>query len=500
MAYSNYTIPASQVPPMVSAQGYDMPQAQLPQSQTAAIPADGGFTVGDALKKKRIAEALRAKVSQDYEQQAPTGHAAANGNFPGETYINYGNILQNAMQPWLEGRREKKAGAAEDEAMSARDEALSSSNFDPKTATVQQIQALQDLGVSGDAISAVMERDTTAPKDNTGALSQLLQTRQGVTYADMAGLIPPGSAPEYIKMIEEAEAAKNRGKGGTGGSSSQSKSKVLGPMYAQLSLMDQNSEEAKELSAKIAHIESLDNANTGGESSGGYIPSERSFLIKEMSAIRGAAQSIHQLQAQEELVDELLADDEGFGTFQRLAQGLSSGGNGMGSEGFTDHIAQAVAAGQVHPGAVVLNQIFQDAVKESLKAAGGSDSNLELTWAKNNMPSFMTSPEAARAGWARLKLLNAVNARAAEMKQEDYENEVYMKKGGRKNYFDDAAAELGYQKGSKAWSDIAKQFKPKKKTWGADPSAAADTTGVPEGIDPENWKYYTPQDKALYDN
>jgi len=110
---------------MVSAQGYEMPQAQLPQSQTAAIPVDGGFTVGDAIKKKRIAEALRAKVSQDYEQQSPTGHAAANGNFPGETYINYGNILQNAMQPWLEGRREKKAAAAEDEADSSMQSAVS---------------------------------------------------------------------------------------------------------------------------------------------------------------------------------------------------------------------------------------------------------------------------------------------------------------------------------------------------------------------------------------
>jgi len=482
-----------------------MPQIQLPQSQTAAIPVDGGFTVGDALKKKRIAEALRSKVSQDYEQQAPTGHAAANANFPGETYINYGNILQNAMQPWLEGRREKKAAAAEDEAMSARDEALSSSSFDPKTATVQQIQALQDLGVSGDAISAVMKRDTSAPKDNTGALSQLLQTRQGVTYAAMQGLIPPDSAPEYIAMIEQAEAAKTKGKGGSGGSSDQSKSKVLGPMYAQLSMMDPNSEEAKALSAKIAGLESLDDTKKDGGVGGGYIPAELQMYGKEMIKVRAASDSIAQLRAQEGLVDELLADDAGFGTFQRLAQGLSSGGNGMGSEGFTDHIAQAVAAGEVHPGAVVLNQIFQDSIKASLASAGGSDSNLELTWAKNNMPSFMTSPEAARAGWDRLKLLNAVNARAAEMKQIDFEDGLYMKKGGRRNYFDDAAAELGYEKGSKAWANISKQFAPQKKTWGGNqapaPSAAPATqidTTVPEGVDPEDWKYMSEEGKALY--
>jgi len=174
-----------------------MPQIQLPQSQTAAIPVDGGFTVGDALKKKRIAEALRAKVSQDYEQQAPTGHAAANGNFPGETYINYGNILQNAMQPWLEGRREKKAAAAEDESTAARLQALKS--ITGESTPEQLLQAGEGLDmpelskralakILPDSMNAAARAQASGTKAGLLALLQLKEITQEEYEAGVAAI------------------------------------------------------------------------------------------------------------------------------------------------------------------------------------------------------------------------------------------------------------------------------------------------------------------------
>jgi hypothetical protein len=468
--------------------------------------------VGDYAKQKKLAELLRKQ--QESYAGVDTGPSAyttrGSGAFPGMTQASWGGALAKLGQGYLGGRADAAASAAEEEQKAARMKVLSG---------LTGKESAADLIATGEGIDApgITEKgiDLLVPAKeklanflqaiSSGAIASpqaaaMLAPQFGIDPAE-AGKMVTDYQTRQTADLKEKEASQIRVAKGSH-IVDPSKASALGPLYAKWAAMPPGPEKDA-LGAQIAQGEAFDNVPKNIPGGANYTPGQANLYSKEILASDHGRETINSLQAQEPLVDALLSNPDDFSVFSRFAQKMSAGGNGMGSESFSSKLGEAVAAGEVPASAVVLNQVFNDAIKENLKAAGGSDSNMEMLWARNALPSMLTSQAAAQAGWERIKLMNKVTARAAEMKHEDFVNGVYMTKAGKQNYFNDAAAELGFERGPTAWAkvtDIVNGGTGKK-----DPRWAPSTGGAtptepppPQGVPPEVWSQMPPEAKAEY--
>ncbi len=170
------------------------PQVPLDPRLTAApmVAEQPTFTVGEYAKKKRIADALRGRVGKGVKEYDPLITTEANDYFPGQVQVNYAGILGNALNPWLEGKQEEKAAAAEEELQSEQDrilDGLDYSNLDPK-----KVMLLQRMGIDPTAVMKAAEvKEKNRPK---------LGTIPDIMFAVDQGEISPERGDEMIKQIQ----------------------------------------------------------------------------------------------------------------------------------------------------------------------------------------------------------------------------------------------------------------------------------------------------------
>jgi len=96
------------------------------QKPSPTTPVHGWYTVPE----EAIAEALRAKASAEYVPKDANFTVAGNNTVPEYIGVNWGGVVENALQPFAEANREKKAAAAESDAAAARTAALSQLGVD----------------------------------------------------------------------------------------------------------------------------------------------------------------------------------------------------------------------------------------------------------------------------------------------------------------------------------------------------------------------------------
>jgi hypothetical protein len=198
------------------------PQVPLDPRLNAApmVAEQPAFTVGDYAMKKRLADALRAKASAQMPGQLdPLGKSEGANGAPGEVYINWGNILSNAAQPWIKGRQEDEAAAAEGEADAVRQQAID--NIDFESLNPEQAIRLKEMGI--DVSPYVKE-----PEDYTKQAIQYGQTADGMWAINQLkpGTFSDEAIAEKRRMEEEATkqahmyklAEKAAGRSVTGGS------------------------------------------------------------------------------------------------------------------------------------------------------------------------------------------------------------------------------------------------------------------------------------------
>ena len=142
--------------PMGGGIAQSVPAGPIPARPAAA---GAGVNYSELRKKKAVADALRGKVGQGYAAQDPTYTVKGNSTVPDHVAVNYGGILQNAINPFMEGWKEDKAAAAEDEAAAARSAALeqilgSGDNLSMRDA----IMAKENLGVDVSGMVKDLER------------------------------------------------------------------------------------------------------------------------------------------------------------------------------------------------------------------------------------------------------------------------------------------------------------------------------------------------------
>lgn len=365
-----------------------MPQIQFPTSQTAATPVEGGFTVGDYAKKKRIAEALRAKTGQGYSQMDPVGFVEGSGGQPGQAYINYGNIISNAMQPWLEGRREEKAAAAEDEAAAARQQALDQLLGKESISKADALRAQEELGVDA---SILMPEEM-----NMAARAQASASRSGLNAMLQMKVISPEEHQAAIAQLEADERAANeaeleqiRAREAAQGSNS-------GRAMTELELFMSNPELYKQFKGQ-----------TGGGLSGGA----ETATVKEIIDVGNKYKTLKTSRALESEMDKLIeglpkTDKGGVGTKAATIATLSE------MVPFVEQVQSPEADRLV---AYINSQIL--AVAEGQK---GVLSDTDMKIIKDSVANIKKNPESVRAVWEDTKSRLNAQQRAFETQLENY--------------------------------------------------------------------------------
>ena len=146
---------------------------------------------------------------------------------------------------------------------------------------------------------------------------------------------------------------------------------------------------------------------------------------------------------------------------------------------------------EVFPGFSSAGDAFQSIVKRvapTLRAPGsGATSDIEYDGMLRSLPALRNSPEANAAIAAMMKAKASLNVERARV-IEEYQNGVIEAPEARKRM-----AEL--DKRSIMTPEVAAVLGIDAPTGdGAAPQAG----GVPEGIDPEDWKYMTPEERAAF--
>jgi len=401
-------------PQMVNAGPYQAPQ-------TAAAPAQSTFTVGDAAKKKRIAEALRGKVSQDYEQMAPTGHVEGSGAFPGQSYINWGSILSNAAQPWLEAGREEKALAAEDEAAAARMETLMKITGESTGADLVRIGSeLGDDGITSMGIEKMMPKEEKmanflqALPNLTEDSAAMLAPRFGMTEEEgrtMArGVIEQRkiTSDEELGLFETKERIKARYNQSQDG---------YKPTAEEVKFnLWQGANPDKDYNDYLAAV-------AGGDKTSATELKRMYAIDDKLTTATNSLDRISNLQ-------DIISDPEStlFSTPQKAAGALNRFGEALG--GGAGSVLQSVAAGLIDPDAMITKKEAIRLATQDLQMVGGNDSNYELQKMLEQYPDNAMSQESALALINGLYRVTAITRRALELESEANRNGTYGKAGG----------------------------------------------------------------------
>lgn len=388
------------------------------------------FVVGDYTKKKRLAEALRAKAAAEIpDQLAPTGHTAANGNFPGETYINWGNILSNAAQPWLKGRQEEKAAAAEDEAAAARREALGRLTGD--MSPEQMLAAGEELGMSG-LQEAALQRMIPEKITRDKALAMITQNPAIAPLYVNSGVVTAEEVEALNTSISQRQAdedaaalrlhegksrieAKYRPDPRSTGQRDPKKDVQAALVNA---LLTGNTAEAERLQGVLTTL-----SPTAGDKTSA---TELKRLYAVDDKLTTATNSLDRITNLQDIINDPASDL--FSTPQKAAGALNRFGEALG--GGAGNVLQSIAAGLINPDAMITKKEAIRLATQDLQMVGGNDSNYELSKMLEQYPDNAMSKESAQALINGLYRVTAISRRALEMEAEAHREGTYAQKGG----------------------------------------------------------------------
>lgn len=332
--------------PYINAFVPQQPVQTLPGSAPATVSA--GVNYADLRAKQVLAEALRkrANAGADYTQAPTTVSTNASGAYPGFTDVNWGGIVQNAMQPWVQNAQEKKAANAEAESAAAQDEALQGVDWnalDPAKAL-----QLQRLGIDPTAMAKFAE------KDSLGQYGNLVSSIPGIRLLMLKNKISPEHGAQMIADIEAGKKPELT-------FDQQMQLKIAGrsPGNSTTVINSGNNEDAfgKEWSKKLA---------------------------ADFTTAREAYQLAGKGVAAGELYQNWAADPNNFTTAQQLVKLGSAAGLQPADAFLTPSTRTAMAAAA-------------EDVRNSLKALGGSDSNTDLIWATKALPTGAFTMDQAQA-------------------------------------------------------------------------------------------------------
>lgn len=381
---------------------------------TVVNQAAPGVNYADIRAKQALAEALRKKASEAYTPQSANYTVAGNSTVPDYVGVNWGGIVQNAMQPWVEQVQEKKASTAEGEAEAARQQAIDSAVSSGKMDDPNTIMALEQLGVKGDVIKAMQ------PKDKTAVIAQGMASPGGRLGLLNMGIITQAQYDAAEKRYADEDAAKLKREqdnylfeqnnkrfaptSGTGsGDGSNLPAGVLGQMYKANLELDKQEEHLDGQLAEAPNIEAIIN------------------------------------------------NPKNFGTGSQFTTALMESNIGP---------LRALGQAQMSPAQGELVKYFGSEVLESAGKLGGAESDRDVQMLKSFTPSMANDHETVKVMWEASKRIMARAKASLAQRRERANNPTYL--GGKEQ---------------------------------TSTPAVMDYDTVPEGVDPEDWKYMTNEEK-----
>lgn len=351
-----------------------------------------GVNYADIRAKQALAEALRKKAAAEYTPQSANYTVAGNNTVPDYVGVNWGGIVQNAMQPWVEQAQEKKAATAEGEAESARSAALEKILGNPNITPADAVRAQAELGVD---LSAALPE-----KMNMAARAQASSSRAGLNAMLQMKVISPEEHQAAIAQLEadekaaqEAELEQLRAKEAiTGGSG--------GRAMTELEYFRNDPEGyAKFMAAK--------GGSGGGSLSGGA----ETATIKEIIDVGNRYKTLKTSRALESEMDKLVeglpkTDKGGVGTKAATLATLSE------MVPFVEQVQSPEADRLV---AYINSQIL--AVAEGQK---GVLSDTDMKIIKDSVANIKKNPESVRAVWDDTKSRLNSQQRAFESQLQNY--------------------------------------------------------------------------------
>ncbi len=386
-----------------------------PMPQVAAQPAP--FVVGDYTKKKRIADALRTKADAKLPGQLdPLGKSEGANGAPGEVYINWGNILSNAAQPWLKGWQEEKAAAAEDEATAARREALG--RLTGKESPEQLLAAGEELGIPDLTKSALKKMVPEAL--NPAQRAQSSTSKAGLLALYQMGELSPEEYEQAVTNIDAetaAEVKRNRDD-----YVFEQRNKTFAPSTRAPTAEEtkfnlwQGANPGKNYNDYLASLSAGDRASATEQ--------KRMYAIDDK--LNTASNSLDRISNLQDIINDPTSNL--FSTPQKAAGALNRFGESLG--GGAGSVLQSVAAGLIDPDAMITKKEAIRLATQDLQMVGGNDSNYELSKMLEQYPDNAMSKESAIALIHGLYRVTAINRRALELESEALRDGTYGSKGG----------------------------------------------------------------------
>lgn len=192
-------------------------------------------------------------------------------------------------------------------------------------------------------------------------------------------------------------------------------------------------------------------------------------------------------------IEAAINDPKNFTAKNRIATQLSTIGDAAGARGIygAGPITRAITTPMKTPGTNAMESFFMSQALKDMAMLGGSDSNEELAKIQSQYPTVMNSQEGARLLFDNFKRWNAINERAIQIQMNEYQStESYTSTDGT------AINETPYKRAER---ELIASGAISEKPINIDPDKLAkpegDSSGAPEGWDPEDWKYLSDAEK-----